>query len=300
MHKMKDCTQPYSLKFPDTAGVPRCIRLPYIILAAGGALMLTPLASGTSFQPPAGRTGAPPENVTCAECHLSQGGGSLTVEFSGNAFTYVPNGLYDLNIILQDGPQQRFGFSATSRQASSPTQNVGSWVAGADSAVYDSGRHIGHRNAPFHSGGHTFEVSWMAPSSNVGDIVFYVAGNAANGNGINGVGDNIYTRMITIRPASSLSFWAEAPRMEGWRYTGQASPGLAGIGWIFDDYWPWIITTGQGASGVAEWVWVSEDGSANGFWGYNASRNFWFWGDAVNGWYYSYEGDNTGWKPYNL
>jgi uncharacterized protein (TIGR03437 family) len=47
------------------------------------------------------------------------------------------------------------------------------------------------------TGSMEYEVEWTPPDSNVGDIVVYVAGNAANGNGQN-TGDHIFTNRYTL------------------------------------------------------------------------------------------------------
>jgi uncharacterized protein (TIGR03437 family) len=45
----------------------------------------------------------------------------------------------------------------------------------------------------------TFEVQWNPPASEIGDIMFYAAGNAANNNG-NNQGDRIYTTSVVSSP----------------------------------------------------------------------------------------------------
>ena len=44
-------------------------------------------------------------------------------------------------------------------------------------------------------------MNWEAPSPAVGDVTFYVASVAANGNGLNGAGDNVYLERLTIDEA---------------------------------------------------------------------------------------------------
>lgn len=253
-----------------------------------------------SFQPPADRTGAPPGGMTCAACHTSNGNGSLDLAFGDGSLTYVPGETYPISVLLADAGQQRFGFSMTARVASSPTVDTGTWTAGDSSGVYDAGRHIGHRNAPFADDGFTFDLSWTAPSEDVGPIRFYVAGNAANGNGSNGSGDNIYTRQLTINPAApDTPFWADSPADEnGWRHSGEAYDELVGIGWIYDAEWPWIYTHAQGDG---DWIYIfTEMSDRSIFWGYNADQGIYFQGHATVGWYYSLEPGMEGWIPFNF
>lgn len=260
-------------------------------------------AGAFSFQPPTDRTGAPPGNMTCAQCHTSSGNGSLSLQFGDGELMYVPGQTYSLKVILEDIGQQRFGFSMTARETNAPTVDTGSWTAGNDSGVYDGGRHIGHMSAPFASDGFTFDVMWTAPPEDVGPITFYAAGNAANGNGSNGSGDNVYTRQLTIQPGMpTVSFWSESePAANGWRNTGSGYEDLRGIGWIFDEAWPWFYTLAHPDTVDGAWIYVFTDLSDRfGFWGYNFTGDYYFFGSASFGWYYSYQSGDEGWKKYNL
>ena len=266
-------------------------------------LLATPEALGFSFQPPAGRTGAPPGNMTCADCHTSSGNGSLTLEFGDGNLTYLPGETYPLKVILEDLGQQRFGFSMTSREGNAPTVDTGTWTAGSSTGVYDGGRHIGHQSAPFSDNGFTFEVMWTAPPEDVGPITFYAAGNAANGNGANGAGDNIYTQQLTVDPgAVPEPFWsASAVSADGWRNTGEGYDDLRGIGWINDATWPWFFTFAHPDTEGGDWIFVFTDISDRfGFWGYNFTGGYYFFGAATIGWYYSYETGAEGWGEYNF
>ncbi|MEO0638086.1 MAG: choice-of-anchor V domain-containing protein, partial [Bacteroidota bacterium] len=55
-------------------------------------------------------------------------------------------------------------------------------------------QYVGHRNA---STNQTWNFTWKAPATNVGDITFYIVGNAANGNGSTS-GDFIYESNQTL------------------------------------------------------------------------------------------------------
>jgi uncharacterized protein (TIGR03437 family) len=54
------------------------------------------------------------------------------------------------------------------------------------------------------NGSATFLVQWTAPATDVGDVVFYASGNAANGNGTN-AGDRIYTTRLKIPAECALT-----------------------------------------------------------------------------------------------
>ncbi len=52
--------------------------------------------------------------------------------------------------------------------------------------------------------GYTFDVPWTPPATDVGDIIFYFAGNAANGDGTD-LGDRIYTSSRSISSVNACT-----------------------------------------------------------------------------------------------
>lgn len=156
-------------------------------------------AHGFSFEPPSGRTGAPPGSTTCATCHGGAGSGSLNVAFTGNT-SYTPGEVYSLLVTVSDPGKKRFGFSMVARDTSDNTTDVGTWsiTDAVTTQAYGLGNaHVGHRDAPFVDDQFTFSVDWTAPASGVGDITFYVVGNGANGM-LDTAGDNIYATTVTV------------------------------------------------------------------------------------------------------
>lgn len=156
-------------------------------------------AEGFSGTPPNNRTGAPGHN-SCAQCHTSTGGdGGVNLSFSGIG-TYQESQTYSLMVTVQDPGQSRFGFSMVARDSDNNTQDVGTWSAGsANTQTHGTGSsHVGHLSAPTGVDTHTFTVNWTAPATGVGDVTFYIASVAANGNGSNGSGDFAYLTTLTI------------------------------------------------------------------------------------------------------
>jgi hypothetical protein len=272
-----------------------------IVTAFLGTLAATD-ASAFSGQAPAGYTGAPPDSQTCSNCHFGAGTEVMEIVFDNGRTTYEPGVTYPMSIVLEDTGQERFGYSMTSRLQSSLNTSTGTWTAGMSSAVTDNGRHIGHMNAPFASNTYTFQMSWTAPVEEVGDIRFYAVGNAANGNFGRGQGDNIYTRQLVITPALPFTtFWPLSLVEEGWRDTTDGYPDMTGIGWIYDLDWPWYYTFQQTGFPDPDWILVyPDDGTIDGFWGYNATRGYFFYAFPSVGWYYSFEPGLEGWYMYDL
>ncbi len=277
----------------------------FISFLSFGLLLLLPLEHLRAFssQPPANRTGAPPFEMTCAACHTGTGNGNIEMSFGGGTMNYLPGQTYEIEVKVTDSGQERFGFSMTARKEESPSENTGAWTAGENSTVYDGGNHIGHSNAPFADDEFTFTVDWTAPDeAEAGPVTFYFAGNAANGNFANGAGDNIYNDRLTVTPReASEPFWNASPLVDGWRNTGEGFSDLVGIGWIRDDQWPWIFTFAHQGSDDGEWIFVFEEvSSRSGFWGYNAAREYFFWGAASFGWYFSFADGEEDWFAYEL
>jgi uncharacterized protein (TIGR03437 family) len=174
--------------------------------------------------PPVNRTGNPADanGATCNACHggaanapNSNMAGRLTVTVAN----YRPGERQRITVSVEHPEQSRWGFQLTARLESDPTKQAGRFVAN-DTVFVRCGaggmpeppcngevEHVNHmltstgRNADGSGtpGGYAWEFDWIAPEENVGKIVFFAAGNAANNNG-NNQGDFIYTRSVTIEP----------------------------------------------------------------------------------------------------
>ncbi len=189
-------------------------------LAGGAALMMLAagFANGRSTGPPGRYTGAPGDNpLACTQCHtsfpLNSGQGSVKIVYPGGT-KYQPGATYRMRVELRDPNQQRWGFQFTARLASNPAvqsagtlQNVNSFTRmacfnGAETPCSDTSliqfiEHSLEGTRLGTTGGVDFEFDWTAPAKGSGAVTFYVAGNAANGNG-NNQGDYIYTSSLAI------------------------------------------------------------------------------------------------------
>jgi hypothetical protein len=177
------------------------------ILGAGGIILA--FAGG----PPTGATGSAIfGQASCAQasCHLgtaNSGTGSLTL--SGVPANYTLGQMYTLTVTLQQNNQRRWGFQLSAR-ARLNGQPVGTLQQGNDGfsqmqslgGIQYVAHNAGGTRAGTVNGPVSFQVRWTAPSSDVGEVVFSVAGNAAN-NDNNSTGDFIYTNELTSVPPSS-------------------------------------------------------------------------------------------------
>jgi hypothetical protein len=134
---------------------------------------------------------------------MGTGSGSVGLSFSGGT-EYQVGQLYSMDVTITDPNQIRFGFSMVARDADNNLVDVGTWSilqGSVDTQVNGPGStHVGHRQAPFAGGTYTFKVNWTAPATGVGDVTFYLAANAADGDGQGNpdAGDNVYLKTLTI------------------------------------------------------------------------------------------------------
>ena len=189
------------------------------------ALLLSATAVwGNATGAPPGRSGVPGEGPTCAEvaCHtgtpLNGGGGNVTATLSGGS-TYIPGVTQTVTITVTDSVAGIYGMQAASRLASSPSTQAGGfratntrmqvecWSAdltrvnnkpGATCPVATPLEYITHSRP---ESGNTFTFEWTPPATASGNVVIYVAANAANGT-ITRLGDRIYSTTVTLTPAA--------------------------------------------------------------------------------------------------
>ncbi len=205
------------------------------LLTCSASILLTAgLVYADANGPDPGLSGVPGEVGTCANCHsagastINTMGGKLSLN-TGTASTYTPGEIQHWIITLADPTAKRWGFQATARLASSTSTTAGG-LSSADSntqvicsnasfrtaqrtttgscsssnpLMYAEQTLTGTRNGT--TGSVTFAIDWQAPATNVGSVTVYLAGNAANGNNNDDVGDHIYTATVTLTPASAAA-----------------------------------------------------------------------------------------------
>ncbi|HVW85476.1 MAG TPA: choice-of-anchor V domain-containing protein [Bryobacteraceae bacterium] len=168
-----------------------------------------------SSGPPIMRTGAPADGgITCVACHRTyapadsdpRGGVQIA------ASPYTPGVTQTIRVTIHHPEQKRWGFQLTARLASNPAKQAGTFAVNGLVRVRCSGGHDApcngalefaeHSNAQSTAvgAGFTYTVDWTPPSAAVGDVIFYAAGNAANGDGTFN-GDRIYTTSAVVSPS---------------------------------------------------------------------------------------------------
>jgi uncharacterized protein (TIGR03437 family) len=186
---------------------------------------------GYSTGPPPNRTGAGIDGATnCTACHRSfapansDPAGSMRI----NAANYTPGVKQTISVTVSHPLGARWGFQVTARLASDESKLAGNFTANSVVRVIcDDGTYAGnsaslnnnaapcaagihefaeHLNAPRTDpgAGFTFTVDWTPPATNLGDVVFYAAGNAADGSASN-AGDRVYTTVRRISGPCTLT-----------------------------------------------------------------------------------------------
>lgn len=170
-----------------------------------------PAAYAGSSGPISGATGVPEgggfaAETTCNSCHADSAlnpDDQGRIELIGVPSTYVPSCGYEISIRLSHPEATRWGFEVTAIDAASykmagdlttlPNDKTTQRVAGGvGDRVYVTHGTIGRATGAGKRGSFEWKFVWTAPPGDVGDVLFYGAGNAANGDGSN-FGDRIFT-----------------------------------------------------------------------------------------------------------
>ena len=202
-----------------------------------------------SSGPDAKSTAAPGDNspLSCAAagCHtgtaLNGGGGNVALTFP-NGLTYTPGQTQRVRVTITDSTAKVYGFQATSRlqsnlsrgQAGTFTKLNNNYDLLCENGAVRSGascpptaplEYIEH-NTPNRA--NFFEFDWTPPATDVGRIMFYVSGNAANGNGAD-TGDHIYTTTALLIPSVSTG---PKPTISGVANGASFAAGIMQNSWI--------------------------------------------------------------------
>ncbi|MCF8378340.1 MAG: T9SS type A sorting domain-containing protein [Bacteroidales bacterium] len=181
-----------------------------LILVLPLALIFFTSETWSSGGSPGGKTGSPGDGgQNCTGCHL---GTPQTQEFwiyspdllvSG----YNPGQTYNVFVIGIDANANKFGFEATAEDASGNKVGTFQTGFGGFNQVINNGSSITHTalgTTPLTDSGTVWFFDWVAPVSSVGEITFYAAINAANGNGAN-TGDQINLSHFSFSPSVGIS-----------------------------------------------------------------------------------------------
>jgi hypothetical protein len=164
----------------------------------------------------AGNNGSPGEN-TCntTGCHtgnpVNSTNGSVTIESPDLInWQYVPGETYTISVTVAQANRNLFGIgfealTSTNNNAGILTPGVGTQLKNAVVQGVSRVNVVHVLNGGASPNAHTFTFSWQAPATDIGNVTFYTAGNAANNNGT-ASGDFIYTSNQVVTPATTVGF----------------------------------------------------------------------------------------------
>jgi hypothetical protein len=174
-------------------------------------LFLPIMAYASQFGPDFGYTGAPNDNGNCTACHVGNAGsGSGSVSITGIPNAYTPGQTYPLTVMVQQSGRQKFGFQLTTIDASN--NRAGTLIPLSAETQLNPALGQGNRQyiehtsqglLPNASNSRFWQIQWTAPATDIGAVRFFVAGNAANGDGLS-TGDSIYLNSYLSDPRAAI------------------------------------------------------------------------------------------------
>jgi FlgD Ig-like domain len=202
----------------------------FLVRAAVFAALIagTTLAYALSTGPVPSRTGAPavaniPAELLCTVCHTGNAPNDPDglLEILDVPDQYTPGVVYDLRVRLRythnplPPDPVKWGFQLTAVRADSGL-GVGTFIVPAGLQImgynpaspspYKTRKYVEHTGTANHDGDLgpvEWAFQWTAPPVDQGRILFFAAGNAANGNGFNSE-DHIFTARDTSEAAGNV------------------------------------------------------------------------------------------------
>lgn len=128
----------------------------------------------------------------CTSCHSPGANHNGSPVLTNVPAAYAAGQTYNLNLAINGSSVSKFGFNITAETAGGV--KVGSWTAGTGTRLRSDSNGLTHNSSG--SASNNWNLSWTAPSSDLGNVTFYYAtmqANNANGNG----GDQTITGQST-------------------------------------------------------------------------------------------------------
>ena len=157
---------------------------------------------------PGGKSGSPMDGGNCTMCHgsiINTGQGSFDISSDVPTTGYVAGETYTITIQGSHPSFTKYGFELT---AESSGMKVGGFniTNSSQTKLTNNNNSVTHKNTgTLGSATKTWTVDWTAPTTGNMTVDFYASGIAANGNGVNDNGDEVYTTNYTINEEISVS-----------------------------------------------------------------------------------------------
>lgn len=151
---------------------------------------------------PGGMTSSPGDNnLNCTQCHggtaLAQSGW-ISTNIPANG--YIPGQTYTISTTLTHAGAGRYGFELTAENNAAMKVGTFALTNTTETKLTNAGKAVTHAFAGTTGAGgaKTWSFSWQAPAAGTGNVTFFAAYNAANGNGTTS-GDVIYTSSLLVQ-----------------------------------------------------------------------------------------------------
>jgi hypothetical protein len=165
-------------------------------------LFLTVTVYASVNGPEPGYTNAPGDLGNCTSCHdhhlVNEGNGSVRV--NGLPAFYQPGQTYNFTVTTAQAGRIRFGFQLTAIDATGNRAGTLETRDGSTQVLLQTGaggrQYIEHTNLgtlATGAGSRTWQIGWTAPSTDIGTVRFYAAGNATDNSSLQDDNDFIYT-----------------------------------------------------------------------------------------------------------
>lgn len=148
---------------------------------------------------PGGKTDSPNDGASCTGCHYAGVGTGATITTNIPTNGYVPNQVYTITTNISHSGINKFGFEITSEKNSGNTKTGSFLITNSTEMKFaNNNTAITHKSGGTSgSNSRSWSMDWEAPNTGTGDITFYGAFIAANGNG-NNSGDTYHSTNLTI------------------------------------------------------------------------------------------------------
>lgn len=183
-----------------------------LLIVLGLPVLFLVLTSGilSSGGSPGGKTGSPGDDgANCTGCHsdfstiTEEGWINSSIMVTG----YTPGEEYMIVVAGIDSDVSKWGFEATAEDQSGNKVGTLNAIMTGFTQLCNSNSAVTHTllgTTPISDTGAVWVFQWTAPMESVGDITFYAAINAANGNNATS-GDVIHLSQFTASPAVGIA-----------------------------------------------------------------------------------------------
>ncbi len=167
-----------------------------VLLLIPSLYSLIPKSSGS----PGGKTGSLADIQTCTQCHSGTNVPAtdwISADIPEGG--YMPNETYTITLTGDHNGVSRFGFELTAEDISGIKKGTFIISDAAQTKLVNNNQSVTHTSSGLSPNGTTknWSFNWTAPEEGSGEITFFAALNAADGN-YSTSGDVIYTSNLSV------------------------------------------------------------------------------------------------------